>query len=245
MTTVKINGNTSDKVVISGTGVGSFKITPGVYGGGWTWDGAYKASDVVLSNGNLTASDPVWSEGYNNGTVIGNTSAVINLSDHKMFSIEVTSFSSYMAFGFANRSFNFADSYNALGQADANGVGVRTDGVVYYSNSSIYVADPYQSGDVIDLAIGTDVLLPGATGFWYRITRGGYTGPWLGTDSGGGGLGNPETGTYGFPLYGVINESWYPAVVPNTASPGGAAGAWTILTSAGSRSVPAGYTFVG
>ena len=170
MSSIKINGSGSGKLKITGAGAATLRISGG--GGGWTWDGAYKASDVVLSNGNLTASDPVWSEGYNNGTVIGNTSAVISLSDHKMFSIEVTSFSSYMAFGFANRSFNFADSYNALGQADANGVGVRTDGVVYYSNSSIYAATPYQAGDVINLAIGTDVLLPGATGFWYRIIGG-------------------------------------------------------------------------
>lgn len=115
-------------------------------GGASTWNPLDKASTLVLSGGNLTATcSPA-----GDAAVRGTTSKTSGKLHFEVTINSAGAFPSYPEFGLANGS---ADLNADLGTADDNSVDVDPTGGVYVHNVSLGSIDAYGVGNTVALEI--------------------------------------------------------------------------------------------
>jgi hypothetical protein len=194
---------------------------------------SYKGTDIVITNGNKTATQIF---GYQQ-SVLG--TQVITSSDVIMYSVVITSASTNntgVVVGFGTTLMNYGSTYGAYPGNDNQSFGFAGDGNSYFNGAVVQSGLP-TFGAVNDVI---SVICRG-TSFYVRV-NGGY---WNGSPSA-----NPSTNIGGVSVAGWGSiTSWYPAICPWGFA---AQGAMTILDRAVSSfpcgscySVPAGVTFLG
>jgi len=131
----------------------------------------YKATDIVLSNNNQTATQ-VFS--YTQ-SVLGDS--LLDVNGKVMFSVIYTSTNPSVGvgshvIGLGNTSMNYDGPFNGYPGNDANSVGFSDDGIYYYNGGSVIGGLPeWTSGDVIDIAVDND------NGYcWIRVNGGDWNG---------------------------------------------------------------------
>lgn len=201
-------------------------------GGGSTapfvfWNPADKASGIVLSNGNLTATYPIGSPFPTKANVRANLG---RSSGKYYFEITVSAIgdTSLFWFGLANASCSLAVAPGL----DANSIGCRQTQVRFNGSSPINGGSTFQNGDVTGLAVDL-----GALKIWFRTPRG--SGPWNNDVIGSQ---NPATGTGGFSIAG-FTAPVFPALFEGT-NDGGAnmTGVANFGASSFTNTPPTGFT---
>lgn len=160
----------------------------------WTFDSVYKNGLVDLENNNTTAINN--DVGYE--TVLGTTELDISSGNYYyMFSLSVdlvASGNSGSLIGIANQSANLED---ALGSADGNSVGFKSNGTYWFNGAAVASGLPqWNQGDTVDIAVDQD-----DGWIWIRVNGG----SWNNDPSA-----NPGNYTGGLNTY--ISGPWYQAV---------------------------------
>jgi hypothetical protein len=189
-----------------------------------TLSSTYKGVDIVLNNGDRTASQIF---GYQM-SVLGNT--LVDKSDKVMFSvlstaIEPSTLPQSRFIGVGKTSMNYQGSpYDGYPGNDNKSVGFNAIGEYYFNGVVIATGLPtFTSGDIIDIAIN----LNSGNKIWIRVNGG----DWNNSLSE-----NPITGVCSLTMSGLT--SFYPVLCP------GYEGTMVIQNTA-SYSVPNGFNFLG
>lgn len=194
----------------------------------WSWDTTNKSANIVLSNGNLTATSNMSSPPYYQN-IVGTYS--IDTPDKVMFSLTFSvnptdGTAGYDAFGLATAAFGLTDGLIGYG---ATSVGAYSNDGVYFNSAPVTSVGSFDtSGTVIDVCFDAATM-----SFWYRFDGGNWN---------ENALADPATGVGGATLSGPTLPV-RPAIEIYTDNPADPVRSWTINTTA-AYAVPSGFKFL-
>jgi len=184
-----------------------------------TWDTVNKNANVVLSNGNLTASSGTATTANTSGR--GSQTITTGQKIYGEFTATVNTGNSLI--GVVNASFSFAN-FNYLG-IDTNGIGLLPSGGVLYNNGIPASYSGFTTGDVISVAVDFNAGL-----MWWRINAGNWNNS---------GAANPATGVGGQTIGVTGNLFWAYGLIYDGATQNAFIGKFS---SPFTFSVPAGFS---
>lgn len=153
-----------------------------------TWDPVQKNSNVVLSNGNLTASS-----GTTATNISGRETITITTGQKIYGEFTATAVNTgNSVIGVINGSFGFANGHYV--GADTNGIGLLPGGGVLYNNAIPATFNAYVQGDVVSMAVDFAGGL-----IWWRVNSGNWNNS---------GAANPATGVGGQTI-GVTGDLYW------------------------------------
>ncbi len=171
-----------------------------------TWDTTAKAAGITLSGGNLIATRA--------------------LSGPSYWQVTCTTLASTMSIGFANRSWNNANSL--LVGNDANSLGYLNNGTVRLNNATLATIATYGAGDAVEIAVNPQAKL-----FWGRVNGGNWNNDVIGNQNPVGNVGGID---YSAMPFGTL----LPAFAASTTTGAGTA----VFTSGFAHTPPTGYLSV-